>query len=443
MTSARDHLLGLLDDPNYHHIPRLELEPLWLEAANERLALQRSRIPVLSRLADDQGIKEIRRLEDLIPLLFAHSNYKSYSDTFISKGRWDLMNRWLNTLSATRVEGFDVEGLGDQDDWIDILQDNGHHMIVTSGTSGKSSFLPATEFDKDFSLRNFDLELARSYGAPRNDRVVVILGPKDGPHRSVRHFRRLAETMGRPGAVFYLSDHRLRLSDMSKLSRLRAAIGAGTAKPSEIAAFQEEGAARQDAMAKRLEDLIDKILEYRHDPMIILGPWAQLWTIVERARRAGTIAGDFHPGTRVAAGGGTKGAELPPDYRQQILGFFGMDETELPDAYGMSELSAPFAGIDGRYRPPPWVVPLLLDDSGETLIQLDKGTVEGRFAFLDLAVEGRWGGVITGDRVTADFSTPNTSIMLDSITRYGASEGGDDRLTCAGTIDTYVRGIME
>ena len=142
-------------------------------------------------------------------------------------------------------------------------------------------------------------------------------------------------------------------------------------------------------------------------------------------------------------GAGTKGADLPPDYLQQILGFFGMDPADLPNAYGMSELAAPLAGIDGAYRPPPWVVPLLLDDSGQILIDRDRGNAEGRFAFLDLAIGGRWGGVITGDRVTADFSTPNFSIALDSISRYGTAEGGDDRLTCAGTIDTYVRGIME
>ena len=157
------------------------------------------------------------------------------------------MNRWLNTLSSRRVEGVDVDGVTDQDDWLDALKGDGHHVLVTSGTSGRNSFLPGTVFDRDFSLINFDRELAQSYGEARNDRVVVILGPQDGPHRSVRHFRRLADTMGRPGAVFYLTETRLRLADMGRLARLRAAIGAGTAKPSEIAAYQQEGAARQEA----------------------------------------------------------------------------------------------------------------------------------------------------------------------------------------------------
>jgi hypothetical protein len=353
------------------------------------------------------------------------------------------MNRWLDTLSSTRVEGFDVDGIDDQDDWLERLNDSGHHVIVTSGTTGKNSFLPATADDRDFTLRNFDQEMVHAYGEPKNDRVLFILAPKYGPHRSALHFRRMAETMGRPDAVFFLTEEPLRLADMGRMARLRAAIGAGTAKPSEIAAFQREATARQGAMAARLDGIIDNLLSFRHDPMIIVGFWAQFWTIVERARARGIAAGDFHPDSRIAAGGGNKGADLPPDFQEQIFGFFGLDPADLPNAYGMSELSAPMAGVDGRYRPAPWVIPLLLDDSGEKLIQRDHGSAEGRFAFFDIATDGRWGGVITGDRVTADFSTPNTSIVFDSITRYSAAQGGDDKLTCAGTIDTYVRGIME
>ena len=91
----------------------------------------------------------------------------------------------------------------------------------------------------------------------------------------------------------------------------------------------------------------------------------------------------------------------------------------------------------------PWVIPLLLDEAGEQLLHPDgDGVVEGRFAFFDVSVDGRWGGVITGDRVTADFSTENISIIDGSVTRYSELDGGDDKLTCAGTVDAYVRGVM-
>jgi hypothetical protein len=126
MTTARAALLRYKDDPSYYEITRQELEPVWLAAANERLAEHRASIPVLARVADEAGVAEIRSLNDLVPLLFAHSSYKSYPDTFVSKGRWDLMNQWLDTLSSARVEGVDVDGVRNQDDWIERLRAAGH-----------------------------------------------------------------------------------------------------------------------------------------------------------------------------------------------------------------------------------------------------------------------------------------------------------------------------
>ncbi len=153
MSTASSTLVDCINEYRPYERARADLEPLWLAAANERLAQQRERIPVLGRLADEQGIHEIRTLDDLVPLLFAHSNYKSYPATLIAKNRWDLMNRWLDTLSSVRVEGVDVDGVTDQDEWIERLHAAGHMVFATSGTSGKNSFLPATPFDRDFSMR--------------------------------------------------------------------------------------------------------------------------------------------------------------------------------------------------------------------------------------------------------------------------------------------------
>jgi hypothetical protein len=73
--------------------------------------------------------------------------------------------------------------------------------------------------------------------------------------------------------------------------------------------------------------------------------------------------------------------------------------------------------------------------------------VEGRFAFLDLLYEGRWGGLISGDKVEVDFSERcpcgrHGPTILDNIVRYTQVTGGDDHIGCAGTIDAYVRGAM-
>ncbi|HEX9834934.1 MAG TPA: hypothetical protein VGA66_17940 [Mycobacterium sp.] len=442
MTTASEQLVGYANDPRYYEVSRAELEPLWLAAANERLGQQCERIPVLARLTDDLGIKQFESLGDLIPLLFAHSNYKSYPEAFIDNGRWNLMNQWLDTLSSNRVEGVDVDGLNDQDDWIERLHANGHPVYVTSGTTGKNSYLPATVADREFSLGLLDNQMNWTYGQPNQDRAVFVLGPKYGPHRAASHFRRIAELFGRPEATFFLTEDQMRLSEVSRSAAVRRKLAAGTAMPSEIAALERESAARQTEMAAKLDELVDKLIEYRREPMVIGGFWAQYWMIVERARARGVRPGEFHPDTRITGGGGNKGGDMPPDFKEQILEFFGIDPANVQSGYGMSELSAPLAGIDGRYRPMPWVIPLLLDDTGQELIERSDGQAEGRFAFFDVALQGRWGGVITGDRVSVDFSTPNISVVHDSITRYSTQHGGDDKLTCAGTIDAYVRGVI-
>ncbi|CAH2917693.1 MAG: hypothetical protein CPSOU_3107 [uncultured Paraburkholderia sp.] len=62
---------------------------------------------------------------------------------------------------------------------------------------------------------------------------------------------------------------------------------------------------------------------------------------------------------------------------------------------------------------------------------------------IDLLADGRWGGVISGDKVTVEFGHGidgvRTPIIRD-VVRYRDLPGGDDKLSCAGTIDAYVRG---
>jgi hypothetical protein len=86
---------------------------------------------------------------------------------------------------------------------------------------------------------------------------------------------------------------------------------------------------------------------------------------------------------------------------------------------------------------------MLLDEGGERLIE-GGGELEGRAAFLDLSMSGRWGGVISGDRVQATYDPcacgQKGPSIADTIVRYSELPGGD-KITCSGTIDAYVRGV--
>ena len=443
MGSAGEKLCAFLDEPDPFDHSYAELEPLWIEAFNERLRERREHIPVLAKLCEATGIDGIERLDEIIPLLFAHSNYKSYPTTLVSKGRWSGMNAWLDTVSSQRVRDLDVDSVTDQDSWIDRLHDAGHMVMATSGTSGKNSFLPGTRGDIDFSMRAIVPSLAWNFGvAPRQDRPVFVLGPKYGPTRAPLYNRTMADAYGRENARFFLTEEPLRISDITEMAALRKAIADGTAMPSDIAAHEQRAAERAARMDERLAELIDAILDFRDEPQIISGFWPQLWTMLGTARRRGVPAGSFHPETVLIAGGGTKGAALPDDYQEQVLAFFGFGPERVLGGYGMSELSAAMPRRGGRCRVAPWIIPLILDREGSTLLNTLDGPTEGRFAFFDIALEGRWGGLISGDHVTADLGGESPAVLDGTIRRYTDLEGGDDKLTCAGTIDAFVRGSM-
>ena len=96
------------------------------------------------------------------------------------------------------------------------------------------------------------------------------------------------------------------------------------------------------------------------------------------------------------------------------------------------------------------ILRLLDPDAGSVQYNGTEGETEGRAAFFDLSLDGRWGGVITGDKIAIDFGpckcgSAGPSIR-DNIARFADlvgpdGSGGDDKIGCAGTVDAYVRGV--
>lgn len=429
-----------LDDP--FNTPHEELEPLWIDAIDHRFQECRGQIRILDQLAHRAGVDSIRTLDDVIPLLFAHTAYKSYPESFIDRGQWDRMNVWLDTLSKPTVSDVAIDGIADADDWIARCHDVGHHVFATSGTSGKNSFLNQSAADVTF---------ANGATIPRgiptdNSRPIFVLGPRKAPNRASATFTHLVEVCGRPGSVHFLTDAELRITDLSMLARMRRRIGEGTASPSEISQFEENIKFRRDVGDQMMVGMVDKILEHREEPSLIVGLTPQLYRIIEGARERGLAPGCFHPDTRVISGGGSKGIELPADHVDQIMDFMGLTLENFTQGYGMQEASSGARMNEkGRYEFPGWIVPLVLDDTGEKLQRTREGTATGRMALFDVSIDGRWGGIISGDRVVVDYDPSPTGRRVPAvvdIARYSELEGGDDKLTCAGTIDSFVRGAV-
>lgn len=451
MTDARRQLLEMISDPDsaYDRSPE-EIRPLQLQAAAELFEQRREQIPLVRRRAEDAGITRIAGFEDLVPLLFAHTAYKSYPASFFEKGRWDRMLEWLNTLSVEDVSGVDVAGVQDVDEWLDRLWRAGHAVIATSGSTGKCSFLNHTMGDREGKANHARYSVAWPFTRANQDRTVFWLGPIRGPQSSVEAALANARNFGIPGKTFSMfgEDEPIRISEISEMASVRHRMTRGEATPEEIARFEARNAEKGARMRERLAAFTEQILAHRHEPVFLTGLWAQHMMIIEKARELGVGDGEFHPQSVVSAGGGLKGVDLPADYREQVDRFYG--DVIRFSAYGMTEMAQTMPRCEaGRYHAAPGLIMLPLDPDSEQLITAGaagSGPVEARFAFLDLLYEGRWGGLITGDRVTVDFSERcpcgrHGPTLLDNIGRF-SQPGQDDHIGCAGTIDAYIRGAV-
>src|SRR5689334_18583060 len=179
MTSATERLVQLVGADDCFDIEPTELLPLQLQAANERLQSQSERIPLLANRAESGGVKEIKQPADLVPLLFAHTTYKTYAESCLNDGQWDRMGKWLATVSTRDVAGLDTGGVQTLDDWIKQLETVGHYLSCSSGTTGKPAMLSCTEGDIELSARINSEALLWATGITRGeDRKFLGLGPQ-------------------------------------------------------------------------------------------------------------------------------------------------------------------------------------------------------------------------------------------------------------------------
>jgi len=149
---------------------------------------------------------------------------------------------------------------------------------------------------------------------------------------------------------------------------------------------------------------------------------------------------DSLTGPSIGRGGALDAASVERIYRQ-----YGTDPRRSMQGYAMSEILTQMPMCEaGRYHVAPWQHVFLVDRDAETALPAE-GQVEGRVAIFDFLVEGRWGATLTTDKVTMDHGAcacgrPGPTI-LDTISRY--TDIDNDKLSCAGSIDAYVRGVIQ
>lgn len=225
-----------------------------------------------------------------------------------------------------------------------------------------------------------------------------------------------------------------------------ASSSSGTALPEDIAQFERTSRKREETLERAMQDAADVVVRHCDEKLYITGLWNALYHVAKRVREMGYSGKDFRPDNCIYVGGGLKRAQLPPDYQQFVHETFNIPAHHHFQNYSMQELNSgmPRCQRGGRYHVPPWVVPFILDEEGNELLPHSGGELEGRAGFFDLSLDGRWGGIISGDKISLDLGpcacgNAGPSIR-DNIVRY-ADIKGDDKIGCAGTVEAYVRGL--
>ncbi len=425
-----------------------ELEKLQLHALQERFKELSQKIPAVRDLAVRVGVSQITMLNDILPVLFTHTVYKSYPLSLIEKKRYDQMTKWISKFSTLDMSHVILDNPKTIDQWLDQLEEQTELFIVhSSGTTGKLSFLPRTQIDMENYKNGLYMMLEATTGINFHEERVPIFFPgfRDGRQLAQRVISYFGPQMAGSEEEFHTAMPGFMSADfMSLAGRVRAAKAKGELGKLQLirALVHNKGELikMKSSQPKYFKAFIDKLLtEYKGKRVFFMGVWQPLIETALQGHAMG-LRQMFTSNSGLATGGGMKGYQPPENWYQITCDFYGVDE--IKDNYGMTEMNG--AGCpscsENHYHIFPWFIPFLLDpETGEPLPRT--GTQTGRFAFYDLLADTYWGGFVTGDEVTIHWDTCNCGWkgpwLEKKIQRYSEKQGGDDKISCAGVQNAY------
>jgi hypothetical protein len=442
--------------PAMQHVERGRLEALQLKALQARFADLPGRIPTLGAMVGEQGVTAIDAVDDVVPLLFQHSVYKSYPASLLEKGKFTQLTRWLDRLTTHDLSGVDVSGCEGIDEWLDVLDEQTPLMVVhSSGTSGTMSFIPRSkdEVQKHFLAGRAGLfQFTDPDGTQdHSDDYFDLVWPLY--HRGRSAIMRVPEVVVPDIVRSEEHVHAMRKGRMSSdamylAGKVRAATARGELQSLKISpallARKEEFEREQLEMQQGLSRFVDETIEKLRGKRIwLVATWGTLDAVATAALERG-LHDVFAPDSLVMTGGGAKGAVVRDGWEDRVKEFVGVPAVQ--HMYAMSELMAMNKLCEhGHYHFEPWVIPFVLDPEDGTPLPRS-GTQTGRAAFYDLLASTYWGGFITGDEITADFepcACGRTTVHVHrEVTRFSEKQGGDDKITCAAS-DAAHAGALE
>lgn len=418
-----------------------------LKALQFRFEGLRGKLSALNTLAAKQGVNSIEQLDDVIPLCFDHRVYKAYPLTLLEKRQFGLLTKWLDRLTTHDLTKMNLEGLDSIDSWLTRLDEFGMIVGHSTGTTGKLSFIPRSQTEwpawADAYFNAF--ESASGVDVRKVALPSITTGYRYGHHMMIKMNTLFAQaSAGGDESRHNFQMGRVSSDLMSLAGRLQAAEEKGELDqleidPSILEAREEmirAGRNKDENLARWFAEMADK---FRGKRVNIGGTSSELYKLAEAGMK-NNVKCEFAPDSILFGGGGMKGVKNVPDNWEQIIcDYFGMEK--MGSLYSMSEMMALSPKCaHGHYHFPAYAIPFMLDPDAKPLPR--KGVQTGRFAVFDLLAETYWGGFISGDKLNMHYEDDcpcgwKGPYIDGEIVRFAESEGGDDKITCAGSTKAY------
>lgn len=426
-----------------------QIDRIQLAGIRKRFSALTPLLPPLKKLAEQNHITAINEINELVPLLFPHTAYKSYPMSLIDNCRFSQLNAWLNDYTTHDLSNLDVSSCQTLDEWLDVIETKTAVRVITSsGTSGKISLIPRSTAENQYIPAYF----SAVYSPYRNEPGfadayaphIYHVSPHvpKGRHISALATRNVVEYAYHGDGSHVFSPSGEMSTDLLWMTgRMRKAQTDGTVEQlKKTKAWQRLSDKVAELEAKKagsLDDFYCNMLTSLRGKTVVLRMGLNYFlAMVEVAEKRG-IKIDFATDSFITAAGGIKGTTPLTDAQMEkvrkALPF------EFNEIYACSELMSGLARkcSQGHYHAPPWLVSFVLDPATGAPYPR-QGLQTGRYAGFDLWATTYWGGFITGDEVTINWDGGCECgrigpYLNGKIMRYSDKHGGDDKITCQRT----------
>lgn len=400
-----------------HAVSHRDAEALQREGLAFRLEQMLTAIPPLGALADAQGLDADVSLDEAPRLLFPHTIYKSYNPDWLAEQDFSRITDWVTKFVTIdpphAIDGTSTEPPATADDWLDWLERAlGIAVVHSSGTSGRLSLVPAlvgARWAHQRRLRMVRSELLASHGLGEAEMRMAVIWPAPARGRSAlvtagrmwREFEELA-----PDEFVTLFDEAPGLDYELYVTMARREAARGVPElPAPAPAVErmlEIAEYRRAHFGEFVNAMLDKVEAGMAGRRTVLMGAPYVQAVIARAALERGMEGFFAPHSFLQSMGGLKGRTMPGDGEDAIGRFMG-NAHEI-GMYGMTEMMLAATRCQrGRFHVPPWVIVWALDPAGGWAALPRNGVREGRAAFLDLSVEGSWGGLVSADHIVIDY----------------------------------------